>query len=248
MNLDFLPSASRTRVNAIVLRASLITPRMRRLVLGGPEVAAWLQSVDIGNAAAWVKVFPPGRNGRAYTIRRIDQQAQTLDIDFVLHGGDHDDGSVSAWARNAQCGDQLDIAGPRDGGFALRRDTQWVWLAADASALPAAQSILEQLPRGLPVMALLVVQNEAEQQLIQSPTRMHVQWRYARTPPHALAPTDPVRVKLTRFVNGSGQVWMAGEATWIRQWRSYWLEHESLDAQHISSKGYWKLGVQDYRA
>ncbi|ODP35408.1 siderophore-interacting protein [Pandoraea sp. ISTKB] len=247
MNLDFLRSASRTRVNAIVLRATLLTPKMRRLVLGGPELAAWLESVDAHSAAAWIKVFPPGRSGRAYTIRRVDEQARTLDIDFVLHGDDRDDGSVSAWARTVQCGDQVDIAGPRDGGFTLQRDTKWVWLAADASALPAAQSILERLPHGLPVTALLVVDDEQERQLIRSPARMHVQWRYRRTPPLAMTADDPIRTEHPRAADGPGQVWMAGEAVWVKQWRSYWLEREHVDPQRVACKGYWKPGAQDHR-
>ncbi|KAF1035330.1 siderophore-interacting protein [Burkholderia sp. Ac-20384] len=246
MDLQFFRRSPRERVNAIVLQAIEVTPRMRRLVLGGPDLAAWLESDGVGNPAAWVKVFPAGREGRAYTIRRVDATAGTLDIDFVLHGDQGDDGAVSDWARLARRGDQVGIAGPRHGGFDLQSDTRWIWLAADASALAAAQSILESLPRGLHAHALLVVDDEGERQPVQSGAHVDIQWRYAFERAYSLEATDPLLTTIASL-RGAGQVWMAGEATWVRNWRAFWLEHQNVDRSRVVSKGYWKVGSRDHR-
>jgi NADPH-dependent ferric siderophore reductase len=246
MDLNLFRRSPRSRVNAIVLQTLEITPRMRRLVLGGPDLAAWLESDGVREPAAWVKVFPLGRDGRAYTIRRVDDAAGTIDIDFVLHGESNDSGSVSDWARIAKCGDQVGIAGPRNGGFVLLPDSKWVWLAADASALPAAQSIMEHLPHGIQAQALLVVHDDEERQLVRSPARLHLNWRHWRQRAHTLEEAD---LLLTRMgaLEGAGQVWVAGEAEWVRSWRTFWLGHRNLDRQRMSSKGYWKIGARDHR-
>ncbi|MBZ5788744.1 siderophore-interacting protein [Burkholderia contaminans] len=246
MDLQFLRRSPRARVGAIVLDAFDITPLMRRLVLGGPDLAAWLESDGVRSPAAWVKVFPPDRAGRAYTIRRVDAAAGTLDIDFVLHGDAGDGGTVSDWARTARRGDQVGIAGPRNGGFALLPDSRWIWLAADASALPAALSILESLPTETYVTGLFVVHDEPEHQTVCSDADMTILWRHDRDRAESLHASDEAIVTIDALV-GPGQVWMAGEAEWVKSWRAYWLERKILDRQRLSSKGYWKMGAADHR-
>ncbi|RQR64711.1 siderophore-interacting protein [Burkholderia sp. Bp9125] len=246
MDLQFLRRSPRARVSAIVLDAFDVTPRMRRLVLGGPDLAAWLESDGVRSPAAWVKVFPPDRAGRAYTIRRVDAAAGTLDIDFVLHGDAGDSDTVSAWARIARRGDQVGIAGPRNGGFALLPDSRWVWLAADASALPAALSILESLPEHTYVAALFAVHDASEHQAVCSDADMTILWRHGRDRAESLRASDDALAAIDAL-GGPGQVWMAGEAEWVKSWRAYWLDRRGLDRQRLSSKGYWKVGAADHR-
>ncbi|WYX21845.1 siderophore-interacting protein [Achromobacter xylosoxidans] len=145
-------SLPRRDVPCIVLRAREVARDMRRLTLGGPELSAWLARPGVDQPGAWVKVFPPGVPGRAYTLRGIDFEASSVEIDFVVHGDAP--GTVSEWARRARPGDAVSIAGPRDGGFSLLADTRWVWLGADASAWPAASRIIESLPGGIQVLGV----------------------------------------------------------------------------------------------
>ena len=246
MKLSLLRRSSRARVSAVVLSATNLSPLVRRLVLGGAELTDWLGSVETRAPAAWIKVFPPGREGRAYTIRRVDDEAATLTVDFVMHGQGPDCGSVADWARFAQPGDAIQIAGPRVGGFALMPDTNWVWIAADASALPAAQSILESLPAGLSAAALLAVEDEYEHQPVRSAARVLIQWRHGLQPPHAL-PADDSMLEHMAGLKAPGQVWIAGEVEWMKSWRRYWLDELGLDRLRLSGKGYWKQGERDYR-
>ena len=112
------------RATAEVVAARNVTPHMRRITIGGPEVAAILSVEGMAMPAAWVKVFLPTGEGRAYTIRSIDRAAGTLDMDFVLHDhGEGGAGPASAWARQATRGERIGIAGPRSGGFGVERKT-----------------------------------------------------------------------------------------------------------------------------
>ncbi|MET0977756.1 MAG: siderophore-interacting protein, partial [Paeniglutamicibacter terrestris] len=46
---------------------------------------------------------------RTYTLRRVDLEAQTVQIDFVIHG---DQGLAGPWAQNAKLGDQICFTSP----------------------------------------------------------------------------------------------------------------------------------------
>jgi len=88
---------------------------------------------------------------RTYTIRHLRAEQGEVDIDFVLHG---ETGPASRWALNAQPGEAIQIVAPdchftaQDaGGFEWRppQVLDHLLLVADATALPAALGILEEL-------------------------------------------------------------------------------------------------------
>ncbi len=228
-------SPTRRDVPCIVLRALDLARDMRRLTLGGPELSAWLARPGVGQPAAWVKVFPPGVLGRAYTLRAIDFEASTVEIDFVIHGDAP--GTVSDWARRARPGDAVSIAGPRDGGFALQADTRWVWLGADASAWSAACRIIESLPSAIQVLG---VRHPAGGDWPALASAHTPRWAARSLPPSPDETPEPAPA-------GPGQVWLAGQAGWVKAWRAHWLQRLRLDAARVSAKGYWKDGEQDYK-
>ena len=252
MKINPLTSSSRVRVEATVLAVHEVTPKMRRLTLGGPSLMPLLSTQGVDAPAAWVKIFVPLREGRAYTIRRIDFDRHFLEIDVVLHGETHaDDGSVSSWARYAKPGDTLEIAGPRSGGFELLQDIRWLWLAGDGSALPAIQSILERLPEDIDVHVLIQTSDQAERQLLQTQARLHESWIYTTDVGQASASqlgdyVLPVHHELA-CSKDRGQIWLAGEATTVKTWQQYCLHDFGMDRMRVSSKGYWKVGKRDHR-
>lgn len=75
----------------------------------------------------------------AYTIRRIDRTAGTLDIDIFLHAG----GRTADWVRRARAGDPVALAGPGGGGIPAASRLR---LVADESGYPALARILGALP------------------------------------------------------------------------------------------------------
>jgi NADPH-dependent ferric siderophore reductase len=129
-----------------VLATRLTSPHLQRITFGGPELAAFLQTDGIDTPAAWVKIFLPSGESRAYTIRSVDYSAGTMDIEFVLHTAHGASGPAATWAAQAQAGEQVVIAGPREGGYALSDGASWLLLAGDLTAMPAIQRIAATLP------------------------------------------------------------------------------------------------------
>ena len=161
-----------------VLRTAAVTPHMRRITLGGDEIAGISRGPNIK-----LLIPPPGlaepewpmagANGRAiwpaadkrpavrtYSVRRFDPGAGELDVDFVLHGHG---GPASRWASDAKPGDVLGIGGP--GGRTVA-DADWYLLAGDHTALPAISAILETLPAAARGHAIIEVPDAQEEQAI----------------------------------------------------------------------------------
>ncbi len=170
-----------------VLRVTDLTPRMRRVTLGGPELQGFtslgtddhikLLFAETAEQQHAIDARTLNREGgerptmREYTPRRIDLQANELDIDFVLHG----DGPASTWAAQAAPGQTLDIAGPR-ASMVVPDIFEAYLLIGDETALPAIGRRLEALPAGRRVVALIQIHDEQERQPLPSKAQVDVMW------------------------------------------------------------------------
>jgi NADPH-dependent ferric siderophore reductase len=241
--LERLPVKGRQRALGTVLHVETVTPHMRRIRLGGAEVAAFVQGEGVDAPGAWVKLFVPSGEGRAYTLRAVDREAGAVLIDLVLHG-DQGDGPASAWAAQARVGDQVSIAGPRSGGFAPPGDACWMLLAGDTTALPAMQSIAVALDASVQVQAYVEVDGVAEQQPIPTAAVWRTTWlltgsdepgrRLCRQLLHHPLPSEP------------GYIWVAGEAAAVRELKLHFQER-GIERRRLSAKGYWRIGSVDHR-
>lgn len=235
------------RATATVVAHQFVTPNLRRLVLQGHELQSLLANPVSATPGAWVKVIPPNCSARAYTIRRFDLQESQLELDFVLHGSP-DDSSVSAWAAKVQLGELIEVAGPRAGSFALRPDSAWVWLTADATGFPAAFSILEALPGGVEVYLACPVRWAKEclasmQGLVTDERcrgKLHLVWLEGNGESVLAELSDQLRT-----LGPNGQIWIAGEAGLVRTWRQHCLQLHKRDQIH--AQAYWKVGELDHR-
>ncbi|MDH5856159.1 siderophore-interacting protein [Lampropedia aestuarii] len=238
-------SQTRTqRVLAVVQRSESVTPHMRRITLGGAALADFLCLEGLRAPAAWVKVFLPSGEGRAYTVRSLDVAAGTLTLDFVQHGAGQHGGPAAAWAAAAVVGEYISLAGPRSGGFALPGDCQWLLLAGDATALPALQSIASQLPVTIKAKAYIEVASQADYQPLPSTANLRVQWLDAQAEPGL----SLCQALLHRPLPvGAGYIWMAGESSAIKRLKLHYRQERHMDSERISAKGYWKAGECDHR-
>lgn len=234
----------RTRATGIVQALRSVTPHMRRITVGGGEIAEFLNTDGIDEPAAWVKVFLPSGEGRAYTIRQIDFRAGTLDLDFVLHGTTADSGPAAHWASQARVGEHIGIAGPRSGGFVLPGNARWVMLAGDATALPGIQSIASRLPADVNVKVYAEAPTPDDRQPIESPARLRIEWIHAQPEPGLGLCQSLLHRPLPP---GPGYIWMAGESAAIRVLKLHYLQERELPRQGVSAKGYWKSGEADHR-
>jgi NADPH-dependent ferric siderophore reductase len=229
-----------------VLRVVDITPRMRRITLGGPELAGFvslgsddhIKLMFAQNAAEQAALQSPTFNikgdgpqpaMRDYTPRRFDLSLGELDIDFVLHG----DGPASTWAEQAQVGQHLYIGGPR-GSMIVPDIFDSYLLIGDETALPAIARRLEELPAGRRVLAVIEIADAAEQQALQSAAEVEVIW-VLRGQADLL---DTVRT-LT-LPSGALYTFVAMETKLSRQVRRVLLDTHKVDEAFLKAVGYWR--------
>lgn len=199
-------------VHPLVLRRAEVValedlgPRMRRVRLGGPEVAAFHRDgMDFPAFSApgfddHVKIIlaeggpvetalprqlPDGiewtaaahRITRDYTPRRVDPVTGEFDLEFVLHGS----GPAAVWARSAQIGDLLAVVGPKS-SLVLPEDIETMVVIGDESALPAVGRFFEERPTAAPVQAVLFTVDDSARQPLAERAGDRVHWIPMATP------------------------------------------------------------------
>ncbi|MFL1494795.1 siderophore-interacting protein [Pseudomonas antarctica] len=229
-----------------VLRVVDITPRMRRITLGGPELAGF---ISLGsddhikllfpqNAAEQAALESPGFSikgdgpqpaMRDYTPRRFDLSIGELDIDFVLHG----DGPASTWAAQAKVGQHLHIGGPR-GSMIVPDIFDSYLLIGDETAIPAIARRVEELPAGRKVLAVIEIANVSEQQQLKSAADVDVIW--------VVRGQDdlPDTVRNLTLPSGSLYSFVATETQLSRQVRRVLLDTHKVNEEFLKAVGYWR--------
>ncbi|AZL67272.1 MULTISPECIES: siderophore-interacting protein [Pseudomonas] len=228
----------------VVLRVTELTPRMRRVTLGGAELAGFT-SVGTDDHIKLLFACTPeeqvaidarnlGRDGgarptmREYTPRRIDLQNLELDIDFVLHG----DGPASTWAAQAAPGQTLDIAGPR-ASMVVPDIFDSYLLIGDETAIPAIARRLEELPAGRQVLAVIQIEDEQERQPLPSKAQVEVIWVRR----HAEDVLE--RVKHLALPDGRLYGWVALEKSLTRQAKAL-LQEKGVPEDALKAAAYWR--------
>lgn len=240
----------------VVLRSERLSPHMVRVVLGGEGLARFATR---GQTDHYVKLlFPaPGvtypepidvrrireefpreqwPTTRTYTVRSWDDESRELALDFVVHG---DEGLAGPWAEQAQPGDVLHFSGP-GGGYAPEASADWHLLAGDESALPAIAAALEALPEDAVAHVFIEVADATEEQKLQAPANAAVTWVHREG--------RPVGERLVRAVSGlafpagAPQVFVHGEAGFVKDLRRLLRVERRLPMNLLSISGYWRLG------
>lgn len=234
-----------------------VTPKMRRISLGGPDLEGFVSAAPDDH----VKLFFPmpdgrivlpelGPNGpsfpeamrpqaRDYTPRRYDPVAGRLDIDFVLHG----DGPASNWAANVAIGRQIGLGGPR-GSFVIGAFDYYL-LVGDETALPAIGRRIEELPAGARVIALVEIADAGEEQLFATAAQLDL--RYFHRDGAAPGTTQLLQqaVETLELPGGTGFHFVAGEAQMVRDLRALLVDRRGIDPDHLRASAYWHLGIAD---
>lgn len=245
--------------NLEVLRTAELSPSMRRVTLGGEELAGFLDDHTGPN----IKIFVPqqhqnrpklpaldpdtGRYSwpelherptmRTYSVRRYDDASGELDVDFVMHG----DGIASTWADGARPGDQLGIMGP---GGKTCREADWYLLVGDETALPAISNIVENLPVTARGQVFVEVADAHERQHVECPHDLRWTWLEREGAPAGGTEQlmDAVR-GLELPAAGDVSAWVAGESGTVRGIRRHLRTDRGLGAESVLAVGYWKRGL-----
>jgi NADPH-dependent ferric siderophore reductase len=243
-----------------VRRATLVTPRLRRITLGGDDLRGFVSAApddhvrllfpQAGQTEPTLPVFgpqgaqfPPDEPrpvARDYTPRRVDLDAGELVIDFVLHG----DGPASSWAARAQKGDWIGVAGPRMSRVVRDDFAHWL-LIADETGLPAAARWLKAIPAGRPVTLLAEVGGFDERYPLPVRPGLDLHWLH-RDDIEAGYSDLLLQALQARPRLEPGYAWIAAESTQMRAIRKHLLDERGWPAEHLYGAGYWKLGRADH--
>jgi NADPH-dependent ferric siderophore reductase len=231
-----------------------LSPRLMRVTLTGSE----LQGLVIEQPASSVRVLLPSPgeaelviprwNGnefllsggrrpaiRTFTPGRVDDLAQKLDIDVVIHGR----GVASAWAESAVGGEPAAVSGPGR-GYVIDRDAPAFLLAGDETALPAIGQVIAAIPRETPVQVVIEVADARAQIDLLAHPRAEVAWLVL--PPEG-APGDALVTGVRDAdIAPETRVWAAGEAAAMQRVRRHLFEERGLPRRHALVRGYWKYG------
>jgi NADPH-dependent ferric siderophore reductase len=241
-----------------VRNVSRITPKMVRIVLGGDALSGFISAAHDDHVKLFFPqpgqdrpVLPtPGPNGpvypegaprpaaRDYTPRRYDAAANTLTLDFVLHG----DGPATTWAAQARPGNFLGVGGPR-GSFIVPDDFDWYLLAGDESALPAIGRRLEELPPGARAIVVAEVTDAGEEQPLSSRATLETHWLHRDGgAPGRLALLQNAIAELS-LPPGEGYAWVAAEASVAKALRRHLVDERGLRKDRVKAAAYWKHGA-----
>jgi NADPH-dependent ferric siderophore reductase len=229
---------------------------MGRVTLAGPD----LQGLTVEQPAASVRVLLPAESegdlvipdwagnefllpdGRRPTIRtltprRVAPDQLELDVDIVIHNG----GAASQWARKTRPGNQAAVSGPAR-GYSIDQDAPGFFLAGDETAIPAISQLLECLPAGKPVHAVIEIAAPAARMVLPNRADATVDW--VDLPSSAPPGTALVAAVGDADLDPGMRVWAAGEAAAVQRIRRDLFERRGLPRAQASVRGYWKHGRQ----
>ena len=220
---------------ASVIETTQLSPRIRRVRLhvedpaalavppGGDSAVGVYFSVDDGS----------GQEGRNYTVRHHD--GDTIDLDVVLHAH----GVGTTWANTTVPGERVGLDHARS-WYRPEPTTDWQLLVADLAGLPAAARIIEELPGGVPVTAIVEVADGDDLDYLPNRPDVTVVSSVGTGNGHA-----PSRLaQLVRDVTppqGRGYCWFAGEAQATREVRKHLRNECGWVPDQYDIVGYWRF-------
>ncbi len=246
----------RTPRTAEVVRASWLTPSMRRVVFTGPDLRCLQQMpctdhylkilfAPHGCDYRWpfdpdgLKATEPAERWpvtRTYTVRAYDAGRNEMTIDFVVHG---DEGLAGPWAARAVPGDRIGFYGP-GGGYAPDPTADRHLLVGDEAAIPAIAAALDRLGGAARASVFLEVEGPDDQLPLSTSADVHVTWVHRQGGPYGPALADAVR--RAGVPAGDVQAFVHGNADMIRLLRRYLFTEIGFNRQRVSMSGYWRTG------
>ena len=246
----------RTPRTAEVVRATWLTPSMRRVVFTGSDLAC-LQEMPCtdhylkilfaphGCDYRWpfdpdqIKAVEPAHRWpvtRTYTVRSYDAGRNEMAVDFVVHG---DEGLAGPWAARAVPGDRIGFFGP-GGGYAPDPSADCHLLVGDESAIPAIGAALDRLGATARARVFLEVAGPDDELELSASPDVHVTWVHRAGRPYGDALAEAVRT--AGVPAGDVQAFVHGNAEMIRQLRRHLFTELDFNRQRVSMSGYWRTG------
>lgn len=245
------PKHRRQMRQVTVQKIDQVTPRVRRIVLGGEPLVGF----NTPRPGAHIKLlFGVDPNDpvdpkkmrsqmRTYTPRHFNSETHELTVEFVLHGS----GLASTWAAQAQVGETITVAGP--GGGMDIPDAAVMVMLVDESAMPAAGVLLESLPANCIPIVICEVEDAHEQRSLSSTIEVEPTWLLRQE--QSAEPGQLLENYLPNVLMGIEDLddvfwWIACEANAMRRMRSHLLNQQGVSKDRLVSRGYWKLDTSNH--
>ena len=237
-----------TPMQLTVVGSQQVTPNMQRVFLKGDALADFPLECEgsyikflfdaIGNTDLSAITDGSRPVMRTYTIRRFSPSTCAIEVDFVRHmTQDNKSGFATRWAMSAKVGDKVCIAGP--GKIKeINTDTDWVFMVADMTALPALSTKLRQLSDEVKGYAVIKVAEVDDIQKIDLPKNVQLIWL---TESQSLSKS----VKSLPWLDGKVSIWAACEFDDMRELRQYFKNEKEVAQESIYISSYWKKGVTE---
>ena len=229
-----------------LMSREIVSPGFVRITLGGADLANFnsagfddhvkLLLPAVGQEKPLLPRFVDGRpnfeagerpTARDFTPVRWDHGKGTMVLEFAMHEA----GPAAQWAGNAQIGQWVGIAGPR-GSMVVPKAFEWHWLFGDASALPAIERRLSELPAEARVTVRVQLDHAADKRALQSAAQVDLQW----------VDSLEAAAQTLAIPEGDGFIWAAGEHNDMAQLRRTFLAKPGVNAKRMRVAAYWKRG------
>jgi NADPH-dependent ferric siderophore reductase len=178
-----------------------------------------------------------GAEGRNYSVRR--HHGAVIDLDVVLHAR----GVGTTWASATVPGDRVGLDHARS-WYRPEPTTDWQLLVTDLSGLPATARIIEELPGGIPVTAILEVADGDDLDYLPAHPDVTVIATVCTGNGHAPSRLADLVRGLT-LPDGRGYCWFAGEAAESRAVRKY-LRARGWTIDQYDITGYWRFDSETW--
>ncbi|HEY0188506.1 MAG TPA: siderophore-interacting protein [Cellulomonas sp.] len=261
--VDVYPITTRT---LDVLRVADVTPGMRRVTLGGAELAAHTAANGFPVAAFRSDGFDDEfklilQHPEAATVVGPTQADGVLswprgDAHLLLRtytvrrwdpvAGEvdvdvvrHGVGPATRWAEQARPGDRIQVAGPKmSAPHPVRADSTLV--AGDETALPAIGRWLEEWPAGARGQVFVEVAEPGHRQELPVPDGVELTWlsRDGARPGTTTLLLDAIRS--APWPDGVVFAWVAGEALTLAPIRRWLRDERGLPREQLEVTGYWR--------
>ncbi|YAL83978.1 SIP domain-containing protein [Dermacoccaceae bacterium W4C1] len=255
-----------TTRNLEVLRVADVTSGMRRVTLGGEQLAAHTADNGFG-----VEAFrSEGFDDEFKVLLKhpdVDEVVVPKQADGVLDWSEdpehrlmrtytvrrwdpvageldvdfvqHGVGPATSWARRVQPGERVQIAGPKSSAqHPVGAD--WVLVAGDETALPAIGRWLEEWPTGARGQVFIEVAEADHHQELHVPEGVELTWltRDGAEPGTTTLLFDAITS--TDWWDGTCFAWVAGEATTLTPIRRWLRREKELTKEQCEITGYWR--------
>lgn len=249
-----------------VLRTESVTPRMRRVVLGGaslegfdfecppdslaphvhleipPEGVASPQWPELRQDRSLRVTKPNGPLAaveRTYSLRWVDMGKGEIAVDIVLHGH----GPGASFGMRAKPGDPVGVWWPHGSSHA---PVDWYLIAGDHTALPGIAWLLERLPATARGHVFIEVPDAGEEQQLEGPPGMSVEWIHldGRLPGADTRLRDAA-LSVEWPTSGRNFVWVGAERGTARALRQHARKVLKLHRSQYSIVNYWRQGAAE---